>query len=139
MASLSNCVRINQHKNTAIASLDQNDDAALIKELKCAVNELKTTCKVTQQEAFDYFEEFKHMPKWRKIVKKQYDTVLYINLKGKKQTNKACGHIFDTLEPCYIQVMLSLTTQNDVEATTGTELTQSKFLRISTPSFSSKG
>ena len=55
------------------------------------------------------------MPKWCKIVKEQCDTVPYINLKGKNQTNKACGCVFDALESCYIQVMLTVIAQNTAE------------------------
>ena len=39
------------------------------------------------------------MPKWREIVKEQWDTAMYINLNGKKVTNKACGCVFNALKP----------------------------------------
>ena len=108
---------INAQKS-AIAGLDQQRDRVMIEELTDAINELKTTCKVTQEEAFDYFEQLlslEHVPKWREIVKEQCDTVPYIDLKGKKQTNKARGRVFDALEPCYIQVRLTVTVQDAAE------------------------
>ena len=83
-----------------------------------AISKLKETCKNTQQEAFDYFEQLlsrEHVPKWHEIVKEQCDTVPYVDLYGKRQDTVPQGRVFDALESCYIQVMLTIAPQDAAE------------------------
>ena len=52
------------------------------------------------------------VPQWREIVRQQCDEVPYVDLSGRKITSKARGQTFSALLPCYMQVMLKVTSKD---------------------------
>ena len=90
-------------KKTQISSLDATRDKDQIQTLSDDIKELIATCKSVQAEAFDCFEKLLDrtlVSKWREIVCKQCDTCPYINLNGKKMSNKPRGRVFAAFKPC---------------------------------------
>ena len=67
-----------------------------------------------QEEAFGYFEKLLDqtvVPLWRDIVVEQCDTDGYVDLNGHRHTRKR-GCCFGSLQACYLQVVLSVSTQD---------------------------
>ena len=91
-------------------SEDQEEFAAL----KTVIKEYRVQANAVQEEAFDYFEKLLDqtiVPLWRDIVVEQCDTDGYVNLNGHRQTGTR-GHCFGSLYACYLQVFLSVSSQD---------------------------
>ena len=54
------------------------------------------------------------VPLWRNIVTEQCDTDGYVEFDGRKKTGKL-GRVFGSLQACYLQFILSVSTQDSVE------------------------
>ena len=98
---------------------DKSRDKSHLKILNREMKEHTAACMSAQEDAFDFFEKLlssENVERWRSIIKEQCKTASYIDLNGKKNTNgKARGRVFAALEPCYIAVMLVVTTQDTAE------------------------
>ena len=93
------------------------EDKEELAALKTAIKEYRVQSSAVQDEAFDYFEKLLDqtlVPVWRDIVVEQCDTDGYVDLNGKKQTGKR-GRSFGSLQACYLQVVLSVSTQDAAE------------------------
>ena len=103
-------------KKTQMRTLGRNDNEEKA-GLVTAISELKATCKSVQEEAYHLFEKLLDqslVPKWREIVKEQCDEGGYIDLNGRKKTQKR-GRNFLALKACYTQVLLQVAPQDAAE------------------------
>ena len=109
-------------KKTALDALTAkskktSEEKEEISLLKTAIKEYRAQAIAVQEEAFDYFEKLLHqnlVPVWRDIVTEQCDTDGYVDLNGCRQTGKR-GRTFSSLQACYLQVVLSVSTQDAAE------------------------
>jgi hypothetical protein len=95
----------------------RSDDLTEIAAHKTAIKEYQTQASSVQEEAFNNFEKLLNqtvVPLWRNIVTEQYDTDGYVDFDGHKKTGKL-GRVFGSLQACYLQFILSVSTQDSVE------------------------
>ena len=98
-------------------SKKSSEDLEELASLRTASKEYRVQPTAVQDEAFDYFEKLLDqtlVPVWRDIVVEQCDTDGYVDLNGCRQTGKR-GRTFSSLQACYLQVVLSVSTQDAAE------------------------
>ena len=98
-------------------SKKSSEDLEELVSLRTAIKEYRVQSTAVQDEAFDYFEKLLDqtlVPVWRDIAVEQCDTDGYVNLNGCRQTGKR-GRNFGSLQACYLQVVLSVSTQDAAE------------------------